>query len=383
MLGKMPPLQTMVDCYKALHRISLKSGWDDVADERATWLCRIHGAQLCKYRSLTNRDRRSAAAKAQEHILRSHAAKFTAALRVAARVKQSFETLEPISLAELEKRAASICPYSKPQDAARLKLEIKADGSYRPTLSFGARSRATQRLVEDVLDARGLHNQFEFNTKGKGPAAALTRVKKLVEQEGVRSFLVFDVASWFPSLGPKHLDWLHLPSLVQKHTVFMGSHVHIIHDDNHHVEAEAARRGLPQGAALSGKIASVFLGRELSKLCGEMGKLTFADDGLVYACSHADMETVARTLERRFANHPGGPLSFKTLHASTIDAGFSFLGNWVQKREDANGEVAVGFHPSHSARTKFQWRLFEKLNELGPTVDFDSAIKKGEEYLDR
>lgn len=372
------PLQIQAICDKALRRVSMISLWDEAEIATARRICRAHVKQLKKYRGLIQRDRRQAAKNLQEHILRGFNGKFAATLRVHSRLKNTFKSIKPISFVELQSKAITICPYSKPRGTAQLKLEAKADGSFRPTLSLGAPSRASQQLVLDVLSAGGMHNHFEFNTKGKGRDAALRQLSLFAIEHDIRNFVIFDVASWFPSLGPKHLQWLKVPKLVLEHAVFIGAHVRILHDE-HVREVEAARRGLTMGAMLSGKIASAFLGRELSALFGDEGTFTFVDDGVVCACSRADAKTIAETLKSRFGEHPGGPLNFKVLEVSDIEKGFSFLGTWVQLNEDS-----VQLRPSHAARAKFKYRLFQKLDaDEASILGFDAAVERGMKHLHR
>lgn len=183
-------------------------------------------------------------------------------------------------------------------------------------------------------------------------------------------------------MSTKHLKGAPLPRKVIEHSVFFNSGAILFHRTGDASEAEAARHGLPQGARLSGTIASSLLGRELRRLDGTRGIVTYVDDVLIGACDPAGAKTLAEAIKMRFGKLPGGPLSFKLIKTASAEGGFSFLGYWIRLIEK-EGEPFVSVKPSHEAYQKLRKRTYKRLRQLGAKLDWDMGVKRASSYLER
>jgi len=292
---------------------------------------------------------------------------------------RGIKRIKPQSPEQLEKFLRSACPARPLFEHAVIKTQTKANGEKRVTLSLGRKVRTAQRLVSDVLEASGVANPFDYSRAGKGREAAIAEIVRLVEEEGIRDFVIFDLANYFTSVDAKHLKGVPLPKKVMRHAVMFNRHAILLHSGCTATEAEAARHGLPQGARVSGLLASTLLGRELRQLDGAMGIVTYVDDGVIGACDPAGAKSLAEAIKLRFGNHHGGPLGFKKLDVHSIEQGIPFLGYWL--RLDLLSELPkVTVRPSHEAREKFRRELMRKLALTSPKPDWDTAIEVAHAY---
>jgi len=260
-------------------------------------------------------------------------------------------------------------------------VQHKANGAKRIIMSPGPKVRCAQHHVGRVLGCWGINSPFEHNGKGLGQARAIKEIVRLIEDNGVRSFVHFDISNFFSSVKPNHMKGrFHLPRTVINNTVFFNRSVILFHHSMDVAETKAARQCLPTGARLSGFIASMLLGQELRKLSGAMGIVTFVDDGLIGACDPAGAKTLAQTLNQRLQKLYGGPLSFKYLNIVNVEEGFSFLGFWI-RLITVDGAEKVLVKPSHESHVKLKRNLFRQLKALGQSATYDEQLARADEYL--
>lgn len=290
--------------------------------------------------------------------------------------------IKPKSPQQLEQFLRSARPTTRIFEPTVIKTQVKANGTNRITLSPGRKVRTAQRLVGDVLEASGVANPFDYNRAGKGRDAAIAEIIRLVEKEGISDFVVFDLQNHFTSVGTKHLKGISLPKKVMGNTVFFNRHAILLHSNCNAAEAEAARHGLPQGARVSGILASSLIGRELRQLDGAMGVVTYVDDGVIGACDPAGAKSLAEAIKLRFGKHPGGPLGLKKLDVHSIEYGFSFLGYWL-RLDHFSEEPKVWAQPSHEAWEKFSRKLMRKLGSISPKPGWDDAVEVAQAYGNR
>lgn len=362
----------------ALEQLAAKSGWPPNELQFRMKCVERHYRERRRLLGLTEKDDRRAIRR-QNRMLNSYAGTLCAFLEELASGKTSY--VRPIATKALDEHLRQCRPTRRLHECARLHVQSKANGSKRSVISPGPRARVSQRLVGHVLSARQLANPYEYNTAGRGGNAAVQRLIKLIEEKRLRDLVTFDIENFFASVKPAHLSWLALPPRVMKHSVFFHRNAILLCGKGHLAEAEAARRGLPQGARLSGDTASALLGRELCLLSGAGEIVAYVDDVVIGACSPAGAKNLAEALKMRFGNHPDGPLSFKTIKVVRAEEGFSFLGYWIRLVVD-DGEPIVRVKPSHEAKQKLKRGVFRRLADLGADIDPKSVDKCLNDYRD-
>ncbi len=332
------------------------------------------------------------AARLERRLLRSYPARLCGELhqhrygKVAGK-KPAGKKTTPLSLDDLQKRIDANPLAGRYADPAIVHIVTKANGKSRVIVSPGPRTRAGQWVLAIVLDARGIGNPFEYNCAGRGRDAAVRAITKLALEHGCRTFVVFDLANYFSSVKPTHLKRLNWPKEVKDHLVFFTRKCVLFTRGPSNTttngsilsKVRSARQGLPQGAVVSGQIASTLLGQELHHIGGGMGKVTYVDDGVIGAGSPAEAEQIAKALRQRLTKLRGGPIGFTKLQISDIREGFEFLGYWIRLREGEEG-VHVKITPSHSAKQKFRRRLFARLKRGGKALDLDERLVIMEQY---
>lgn len=289
-------------------------------------------------------------------------------------------TLQPMSWQNFDDATNQLPSRSGEPDLVNAHFKKKASGGSRLICNPGARTRASHALICQVLDASDVTSPDEYNLKGRGNKAAIEMVRQLILQGDLTYLVTFDIKKFFPSVRPKHLGWLKMPPrIVEKCLFFLDDHSPNVHDAQGG-KTKMARHGLPQGAPGSAKIASALLGRELRNLGGEMGKVTYVDDGVIGACSQVDAEKVAKALKKRLADLHGGPIGLGKLEVASVEQGFEFLGYWI-RLSTVDGEHKVVCKPSHSAKMKAQRRLFGRLRHAGKSLTYDQAIEIAHNYI--
>ena len=289
---------------------------------------------------------------------------------------------QALTLDEIIERARAIKPTARVLSSAVAKKLNKSDGTHRVVLSPGAKIRAAQDLVGELLECWSLINHFDYNVKGRGNIAAVREIIRQIDEDGARHFVIFDCKNFFTSVRPTHLGGVPLPRQVLMHVAYYNRNVKLLHSSLDAAEVEAARHGLPAGARLSGTLAASFLGREVRKVCGTMGlPVMYVDDVIIGGCDPAGARYLAETLRTRFSQHPGGPLSFKKIAIANAYDGFSYLGYWIKLVQHNDCGEKLILKPSHEAKMKMKRRLFEILKNLGKSASFDDLIARADSYL--
>ena len=311
-------------CARAMQKLASISSWEsgDISWHAAQ--VGRHFKNLRRLASKSNEGGPKAVRRLQDSILTGYSGRLCAFLQELH--ARGIKRIKPLSPKQLEQHLQSARPTTRIVEHAVIRTQNKANGDKRITLSPGRRIRTAQRLVGDVLEASGVANPFDYNRTGKGRDAAIAEIIRLVEEDGIRDFVVFDLEDHFMSVSTKHLKGVPLPKKVMRHSVFFNRHAILLHSNCNAAEAESARHGLPQGARVSGILASSLLGRELHQLDGAMGIVTYVDDGVIGACDPTGAKSLAEAIKLRFGKHPGGPLGFKKLDVRSIEQGFAFVG---------------------------------------------------------
>ncbi|WP_369026388.1 reverse transcriptase domain-containing protein [Qipengyuania sp. RANM35] len=289
--------------------------------------------------------------------------------------------MTPIAWPDFE-RMIKLNPLSGERpDACKVHAIRKSNGKKRVITSPGQRTRAAQKTLAMLLQARRIVSPYEFNLESKGANAAMLEIERLIIEEGRSWFVVFDFADFFSSVRPKHLEGFRLPKEVLKSVVYFNREATLTRSVNNITKltlggkCDPARRGMPQGAMSSGILANALLGRELRQLSGDLGIVTYVDDGVIGVRTQPEAKEVARALEKRFVNLNGGPIHFKHINIRDAREGFAYLGYWV-RIVFRDGEPQVRFTPSHQSKNNFRRELFRRLLMKGPGLSWDEALEE-------
>lgn len=339
-----------LDCRRALLRQSNASGWER---GRISFLGRQiddHARGLRKIVRLSAEGRLLEANRKTALTLQAFGCRLCGILDQIVSRKGAAEPLPKMSWNRFEKLVQASPLAGQPPDPCTVMFQKKANGKKRVITSPGLKTRAAQRPLAIVLEANGISNPFEHNGEGKGVTAALTSIKRAIIDDGLRWFVIFDLANYFTSVKPDHLRWAPIPTEIMQNVVYFNQHATLIQGHKPHRrmligrKCHPARLGIPQGAVISGILTSALLGRELRNLSEDLGIVTYVDDGVIGARSQPEAEKAARALEKQFANLKGGPIHFKYIEVRDACQGFPFLGYWVQRLE-VDGQVRVRFTP--------------------------------------
>ena len=369
-------------CEKALAEQATISGWDsDLVTRQKGWI-KEHAKKCHSLRILSKLGQNDEAIQLQAKILSSFAARFSAKLYETKYGKKAKKVISPVAWSYYENQVDRIPLKAGGSGCCYVHLAVKSNGQKRWLNEPWTRTRQAQRALANVLAARLPLNDSEYNMKGKGRDAAVAEIKRLIEANGVKTFIVFDLANYFSSVRPEHLQWLKLPKQVLEHTVFFNHKAVQFTQKDLLNKTKPARLGLPQGAMVSGIIASALLKREICRLDGVLGEVTYVDDGVLSVASTSQAHKIAQVLQMQFAKLPGGPISFKKIDVRDISEGFEFLGYWIQKTGGTDDGTLVVI-PSHPSKMKFKKNLYSRFRKEGPTLDYGKAEDVFEQYFKR
>lgn len=201
--------------------------------------------------------------------------------------------------------------------------------SFRTYMAFGIQNKALQYLVLRLLEQVACIAPYQYILRG-GSHACIKHVAKAMSTGPVWAVEV-DVVDCYPSFdGKKLMDLLPIPKevtenvLISQHLNLKGGNLAGITKSGPFGPAgdpkapmalegmlAAARRGIPQGSAVSPFIAETMLAIAL----GEVPKLgdiaAYGDNSLLLAKEESDMVTMMEALETAFKAHPVGLLTPK------------------------------------------------------------------------
>jgi hypothetical protein len=228
---------------------------------------------------------------------------------------------------ELDTIAAGLDPFAGTDEPVFVNMQAKEDqpDDYRLTMDFGIRNRALQYLLLLPLrEAVTLHpNQYGL----KGQYKAVQHVAAALG-DGYRWAIEIDIKNFFPSFNGKELlRHLPFPKKVSER-VLLGEHLNMKGgptlssafgcegDDEYYPtllndKLVEARRGIPQGSAVSPLVAEALLAPTLH-LIPKIGVfVAYADNILLLAKTKEDVVTMSKVLRSALQAHPVGPFQPK------------------------------------------------------------------------
>jgi hypothetical protein len=250
--------------------------------------------------------------------------------------------------------------------------------SFRTYMAFGIENRALQYLVLRLLGQLADVAPYQYTVNG-GLHAAIRHVAKAMSAGPIWAVEV-DVVDCFPSFDGKKLKGLlPVPEEVSDHVLISehfnlkggGSISNVVKsgpfgptgDPKASTTLEdklvEARRGIPQGSAVSPLIAETMLAIALREVPDLGDKVGYGDNILLMAKEEGDMATMLQALESALQAHPVGLLKPKLklfLRGERVE----FLGHYLTPQ--SGGKIRI--EPSEKNRQKFERMMRRQFNRL-------------------
>lgn len=335
--------------------------------QRLDVIAKAHQKRVNQLRTKVGNGNRDHADRITDQILRLPPGKICAVIRTA----KVPPVASPISWAQLEERAAALDLTRPIGEPIRLVFKERVDHTSRPTLSFGSRRRAAQKLCYDILDVRLPKFEFDYLSQGKGANAATERLVQFLETREFQHVVTVDVENCFRSIDKGQVaDLLPLPMQVANHALLVNDTDRIIVTPPENVSFtslqssqadEAARQGIPTGALLSQMVmARAILGPALASTSFAGRTILYGDDIAVPARDNGEANAIHQALSSLLETIPAGPLSIGRSAIQRTDQKVQFLKYAIGRAPRIFGG-AVRLHPSkrsyfrceEKARTKY------------------------------
>jgi hypothetical protein len=331
---------------------------------------KLAGKQLKRIRAAVQDGKRKKARWLGEEWLRSFEAKRLAAHMAYRKMPVHYRPEK----SELDAIAKALNPWSGTDEEVIVGIRRKVDDphDFRHTMSFGIENRALQYLTMLVLrELVELHpDQYAL----RGMHAAIEAAVKAMS-EGYGWAIEYDIKDCYPSFNGKELsNILPLPKKVSE-AVLLGEHLNLKGgqslidclgcDEGDDWEPvlfndllATARRGLPQGSAVSPLVAEALLADTIHMVPKLGVVVAYADNFLLLAKSKGDVVAMSKALWSALIAHPAGPFKPKT-RVFDVNGPISFLGH---KLAMTNGLMRIT--PEEHNLQKFKARVKFQLVEL-------------------
>jgi hypothetical protein len=274
--------------------------------------------------------------------------------------------------ADLPAIAARIDPWRGTNEIVRVYRKRKSSkpGDYRLIMIFGIENRALQYLVLSLLEKVVEPHPRQYLLRG-GVQAAVHDVANEMAKGPVYAYEL-DVKDCYPSFDGKKLqELIPLPKEVIEH-VITSRHLNLKGGTNICIEfgpadgheqstklttalADAARRGIPQGSAVSPIVAEIVLALSLNAVPAIGTVFAYADNVLLLAASKSNAVAMKKALWSALEGHPVGRLQPKVRYFG-IGEPIDFLGHRLTR---LNGKVQIA--PTTDNQQKFEARVMRAL----------------------
>lgn len=240
----------------------------------------------------------------------------------------------------------------------------KANGRYRPIMSFGLQHRARQRLVAKAIIPFLCPHPGQYAVQGGGRNAACDAIITAL-RDGYKWVVRLDVAEFYLSVDPRRVERL-IPAprkvvdacmVSDRLNLAAGDSIANATDPSRDTGAEAglsfiarSRSGIPQGSPVSNLVAEMLLAPVLALLPERARVIAYADDILVLTQTKREAEAHLETLRRALGTHPAGSLQLKHAEIHRASDGFNFLGYRFRVRKG----TATAEPPQHKQQVNVQ-----------------------------
>ncbi|HUN95799.1 MAG TPA: hypothetical protein VMU69_06115 [Bradyrhizobium sp.] len=306
-------------------------------------------------------------------FLDSHDAK----MQAVARANKQFKFNRRFSKTDLQGIAQKIDPWKGTSEPAIVHLKRKPSDpdNFRIFMDFGIENRSLQYLVRRPLEVLADIVPYQYTLKG-GLRSAILHVAKAMSAGPVWA-IELDVEDCYPSFNANELpSLLPLPKEVTNHVV-VANGLHLVPgniqyhfgpsgDDDPGLPweldatLEAARRGIPQGSAVSSLVAETMLAIALRQIPDGIGeRVAYGDNCLVIAAKEGDVVTMIKALGGALECHPAGRFRPNVKYFPPGEP-IKFLGHCLTAK--LGGKIRID--PSPQNREKFEAKIAAKLNHL-------------------
>lgn len=302
--------------------------------------------------------------------------------------------------------AAALNPWHGTREPVKVFPVRKGSGGHRPIMDFGLRNRAlqylaraaaepfaqlhpgqyalrgTQSAIRDLLHAMNDHHHVTVtdirDAYGSFDADAVVRLVPLprvvaqrilvsrdlnlvfkhkdlnsteAAEKAAREAVEEQVNPFEPSLAKGVCTALALESVAQGnegHDARSSPYMSYAHGQF----MTSARRGIPQGSAVSALVCEMLLAPVMRALPAETRVVSYADDIAMPARTKAEAQRNDLDLGRALRCSPAGPLTEKYCRTTTTEHGFAFLGYWLDTKRGAPRA-----RPTHENLAKFETEL--------------------------
>ena len=260
--------------------------------------------------------------------------------------------------------AGSLNPWLGTNEPVNVRFKVKPNGNYRTIMDFGIENRALQYLIYPILRATAqLHpNQYGL----KGVSCAVSRARDLIVAGYVWGTET-DIANCFPSFEmDKVCNLIPLPKSVIENVIF-STHLNLVSpqlgaifgvaegSDDHNIVTDylaAARRGIPQGSAISNLIADICLAKPLGSLPASACIDAYADNTLCLAKDVEEAVSMHQALWVAIKAAPVGLLQPKLTAIVEPGKPFDFLGYTLINQ---HGQVKISAKERHLEEFHQRW----------------------------
>jgi len=234
---------------------------------------------------------------------------------------------------------------------ALLRRKPKARGGFRPIYSFDQLGIARQKLADMALTpfSSFLH-QSQYTMRGRSAACEELR-QQMNRATRDTQFIQFDVTNFYGSIAHEWLEE-HLPlsrAIIREHVLL--DNVRVTYGKgpvrlNDEGNLGMDRRGIPQGSAVSPRVAEFVMAdilRRAADALRGLAVIVYCDNIGILVRTSADMTVLEKRLRRVFKTHGAGPFHLTTTGARSIATPCRFLGFHWQK----TGAHVRAFLPAH------------------------------------
>ncbi len=285
-------------------------------------------------------------------------------------VRRAYEQMTPHlrpDKAELRAIAQRIDPRQGTSEEVRVYRKRKSSkpGDYRLIMNFGIENRALQYLALSLLEKAVEPHPRQYLLRG-GVQAAVHDLANAMAKGPVCAYEL-DIKDCYPSFDGKKLqELIPLPKEVTDH-IITSRHLHLKGGTSNicisfgpadgqeqdpvkltTALADAARRGLPQGSAVSPIVAEMVLALSLNAVPALGTVFAYADNVLLLATSKSNAVAMKKALWSALEGHPVGRLQPKAKFFA-VGEPVDFLGH---RLTSANGKVHIA--PTPDNQEKFE-----------------------------
>jgi reverse transcriptase-like protein len=256
---------------------------------------------------------------------------------------------------EMKAVAEGICPWKGSAEPVKLYSVPKGSaGRRRLIMDFGIENRTLQYLVVPALKLAANLHPYQFGTKGV--PYAIDRVASKMA-EGYVFACELDIQDCFPSFVEEKLpQFLPLPKEVIRH-VIVSAHLNLVSGNLHELFGLAedgaesplttetfvlARRGIPQGSAVSSIVSEIVLSSLYHALPLQAVVAGYADNTLLMGKTAQEAVSITQAFWGSLKEHPVGLLEPKLRGNFNKGQPIDCLGHRLSVQ---SGKILIEPHP--------------------------------------